>query len=225
MARRSTSSSCSRARRKSPRPTCARSSRPTWTCSRPMSASSATRRCASIEEPAITHSLRGMTYIEIEVEGPHDDLHSGFYGGAVAQPGAGAGRDPRQAATTPINSIAVPGFYDDVVAADRDGTGRWSPRPRSATTQFKEATGVPAVWGDERLHHQASASRPARRWRSTAWGAAGPAPARRRSSRRRHGQAQLPPGRQPGSAQDLRADSRSYIESLTPPTVRLRSIC
>ncbi len=32
------------------------------------------------------HSLRGMTYIEVHVEGPHDDLHSGFYGGAVHNP-------------------------------------------------------------------------------------------------------------------------------------------
>ena len=40
----------------------------------------------TIDEPAITHSLRGMTYIEIDVEGPHDDLHSGFYGGAVHNP-------------------------------------------------------------------------------------------------------------------------------------------
>src|SRR5690348_15116555 len=35
----------------------------------------------TIERPAITHSLRGMTYVEVHVEGPHDDLHSGFYGG------------------------------------------------------------------------------------------------------------------------------------------------
>ncbi|HRA49081.1 MAG TPA: M20/M25/M40 family metallo-hydrolase, partial [Thermomicrobiales bacterium] len=36
----------------------------------------------TIETPAILHSLRGMTYIEVHVEGPRDDLHSGFYGGA-----------------------------------------------------------------------------------------------------------------------------------------------
>ncbi|MGL4648024.1 MAG: M20/M25/M40 family metallo-hydrolase, partial [Caldilineaceae bacterium] len=35
------------------------------------------------EEPAITHSLRGMTYLEFEVFGPSDDLHSGFFGGAT----------------------------------------------------------------------------------------------------------------------------------------------
>ena len=41
---------------------------------------------ARIEEPAITHSLRGMTYIEVEVQGPRDDLHSGFFGGATHNP-------------------------------------------------------------------------------------------------------------------------------------------
>src|SRR5690606_37039391 len=40
----------------------------------------------AIEEPAITHSLRGMTYVEIEVQGPTDDLHSGFWGGAAHNP-------------------------------------------------------------------------------------------------------------------------------------------
>src|SRR5262249_25118772 len=37
----------------------------------------------TVEEPAITHSLRGMTYIQVEVQGPKDDLHSGFWGGTA----------------------------------------------------------------------------------------------------------------------------------------------
>ena len=41
---------------------------------------------ARIDEPAVTHSLRGMTYMEIEVTGPREDLHSGFFGGAVHNP-------------------------------------------------------------------------------------------------------------------------------------------
>ena len=41
---------------------------------------------AHIDEPAITHSLRGMTYIEIHVQGPSEDLHSGFWGGATHNP-------------------------------------------------------------------------------------------------------------------------------------------
>ena len=40
----------------------------------------------AVEEPAITHSLRGMTYLEVEVKGPREDLHSGFFGGAVHNP-------------------------------------------------------------------------------------------------------------------------------------------
>ena len=40
----------------------------------------------SIEEPSILHSLRGMTYMEIEVQGPSDDLHSGLWGGAAHNP-------------------------------------------------------------------------------------------------------------------------------------------
>ena len=39
-----------------------------------------------IEEPAISHSLRGMTYIELEIQGPKEDLHSGFWGGATHNP-------------------------------------------------------------------------------------------------------------------------------------------
>ncbi|OQY99920.1 MAG: peptidase M20, partial [Chloroflexi bacterium UTCFX4] len=40
----------------------------------------------TIDDPAILHSLRGMTYIEIEVEGPREDLHSGLWGGAAHNP-------------------------------------------------------------------------------------------------------------------------------------------
>ena len=75
-----------------------------------------------IEEPAITHSLRGMTYIEIEVEGPKEDLHSGLWGGAAHNP-ALALVEMLGKLYNPDNTIAVPGFYDDVVSlteAERD---------------------------------------------------------------------------------------------------------
>ena len=68
----------------------------------------------AIDEPAITHSLRGMTYIEIEVQGPTDDLHSGFFGGAVHNP-ALALVEILGKLYNPDHTIAVPGFYDDVV--------------------------------------------------------------------------------------------------------------
>ncbi|HWA35130.1 MAG TPA: dipeptidase, partial [Cyclobacteriaceae bacterium] len=75
----------------------------------------------SLDQPSITAGLRGLCYMEVEVTGPNRDLHSGVYGGAVANPvntlckmiaslHDGDGR------------ITIPGFYDKVVAlsdADR----------------------------------------------------------------------------------------------------------
>lgn len=68
----------------------------------------------SLEHPSITTGLRGLSYVEVEVTGPNRDLHSGVYGGAVANP-----------INTLCNMIAslhdedgrvtIPGFYDKVV--------------------------------------------------------------------------------------------------------------
>lgn len=69
----------------------------------------------TIDEPSVLHSLRGMTYLEIEVFGPTDDLHSGLWGGAVHNP-ALALVEILGKLYNPDNTIAVPGFYDDVVA-------------------------------------------------------------------------------------------------------------
>lgn len=69
------------------------------------------------ERPSIGYALRGMAYMEIRIEGPNKDLHSGVYGGAVPNPlnvisemlGKMVDGDGR---------ITVPGFYDDVLALD-----------------------------------------------------------------------------------------------------------
>jgi acetylornithine deacetylase/succinyl-diaminopimelate desuccinylase-like protein len=102
-----------------------------------------------IEEPAITHSLRGMTYIEIEVQGPREDLHSGFFGGAAHNP-ALALVEILAKLYNPDNTIAVPGFYDDVVPLTREERDMIE---KTALTedQFKDATGVPAAWGDQQF--------------------------------------------------------------------------
>lgn len=101
----------------------------------------------TIDEPAITYSLRGMTYIEVTVGGPKDDLHSGFYGGAVHNP-ALALVELLARMFDENNTIAVPGFYDDVVPiSDRE-------RAEIAKSEMSEldlmdATGVPQVWGED----------------------------------------------------------------------------
>jgi len=101
----------------------------------------------TLEDPAITHSLRGMTYLQLEVEGPRDDLHSGFWGGAAHNP-ALALVEILSKLYNADNTIAVPGFYDDVVpltAQEREMVAKNA----LSEKQFQEATGVPAVWGDK----------------------------------------------------------------------------
>ena len=100
----------------------------------------------AIDEPAITHSLRGMTYMELEVEGPKEDLHSGLWGGAAHNP-ALALVEILGKLYNPDHTIAVPGFYDDVVPltqAEREMIAKTA----LTEEQYKETTGVPATWGD-----------------------------------------------------------------------------
>jgi acetylornithine deacetylase/succinyl-diaminopimelate desuccinylase-like protein len=101
----------------------------------------------AIEEPAITHSLRGMTYIEINIEGPKEDLHSGLWGGAAHNP-ALALVEILGKLYNPDNTIAVPGFYDDVVPLT-DAEREMIARTDLSEADYKATTGVPAIWGDE----------------------------------------------------------------------------
>src|SRR5882724_3554821 len=70
----------------------------------------------SLDTPSIDIGVRGLSYIEVEVTGPNRDLHSGVYGGAVANPITILAR---MIATChdADNHITIPGFYDDVVEA------------------------------------------------------------------------------------------------------------
>jgi acetylornithine deacetylase/succinyl-diaminopimelate desuccinylase-like protein len=68
----------------------------------------------SLDTPSITVGLRGLSYVEVEVTGPNRDLHSGVYGGAVANP---ANVLSRMIASLHDENgrITIPGFYDNVV--------------------------------------------------------------------------------------------------------------
>jgi acetylornithine deacetylase/succinyl-diaminopimelate desuccinylase-like protein len=80
----------------------------------------------SLDHPSITTGLRGLSYMEVEVTGPNRDLHSGVYGGAVA--------NPVNVLCTMINSlhdengrVTIPGFYDKVAeltAAEREAINK-----------------------------------------------------------------------------------------------------
>lgn len=68
----------------------------------------------AIDTPSITVGLRGLAYMEVEVTGPDKDLHSGLYGGAVANP-ANVLAKMIASLHDENNHITIPGFYDDVL--------------------------------------------------------------------------------------------------------------
>lgn len=68
------------------------------------------------DNPSITTGLRGLSYVEVEVTGPSRDLHSGLYGGAVANP-INALCSMIDSLKDENNQITIPGFYNDVQEA------------------------------------------------------------------------------------------------------------
>ncbi len=68
--------------------------------------------------PAITYGLRGLCYFQLDVQGPRFDLHSGGFGGIVENP-TQALANILAALKAPDHTVALPGFYDDVVALEK----------------------------------------------------------------------------------------------------------
>lgn len=68
----------------------------------------------SNDHPSICVGLRGLSYMEVEITGPNRDLHSGVYGGAVANP-INVLSDMISSLIDENGRITIPGFYDDVV--------------------------------------------------------------------------------------------------------------
>ena len=96
--------------------------------------------------PALTESLRGILYTQVDVSGPPADLHSGSYGGNVENPANALARIIAELKDRD-GVIRVPGFYDDVIPLDA------AARARLAALPFDEAAylarvGVPALAGE-----------------------------------------------------------------------------
>ncbi|MEW4923793.1 dipeptidase [Algibacter sp. 2305UL17-15] len=97
--------------------------------------------------PSITTGLRGLSYVEVEVTGPNRDLHSGLYGGAVA--------NPINVLTKMIaslhdenNHITIPGFYDKVEELSKDERAEMAKAPFNLEN-YKKALNIDAVYGEE----------------------------------------------------------------------------
>ena len=132
--------------------------------------------------PAITVSLRGLMYAQIDVVGSPVDLHSGSYGGAVQNP-ANALAGIIAALKGPDGRIRIPGFYDAVVAlTDEEHAGdRRAPVRRGRRTESAATSGS---WSARSATPRSSGAPRVPRSTSTACGAGSRGTAPRRSSRR-----------------------------------------
>ena len=101
----------------------------------------------SMENPSIDIGVRGLSYIEVEVTGPNRDLHSGVYGGAVANPITMLSK-MIASCHDENNHITIPGFYDDVVESSDTERAKMAEAPFDATEYAKDL-GVQTLWGEK----------------------------------------------------------------------------
>jgi acetylornithine deacetylase/succinyl-diaminopimelate desuccinylase-like protein len=101
----------------------------------------------SMENPSIDIGVRGLSYIEVEVTGPNRDLHSGVYGGAVANPITMLSK-MIASCHDENNHITIPGFYDDVVESSDIERAKMAEAPFDATEYAKDL-GVTELWGEK----------------------------------------------------------------------------
>jgi acetylornithine deacetylase/succinyl-diaminopimelate desuccinylase-like protein len=98
-------------------------------------------------QPAVTSGLRGLTYWEVEVTGPNHDLHSGLFGGAVANP-INVLCQMIEKCTSPDKAIAIPGFLDDVAVVSKEERTMLNKRPFNPD-EYKKALGIEGLSGEE----------------------------------------------------------------------------
>ncbi|OZV69351.1 dipeptidase [Winogradskyella aurantia] len=97
--------------------------------------------------PSITTGLRGLSYVEVEVTGPNRDLHSGLYGGAVANP-INVLAKMIASLHDDNNHITIPGFYDKVEELSAEERAEMAKAPFSLE-DYKKALDIDAVYGEK----------------------------------------------------------------------------
>ncbi|RYG04957.1 MAG: dipeptidase, partial [Chitinophagaceae bacterium] len=101
----------------------------------------------SLENPSIDIGVRGLSYIEVEVTGPNRDLHSGVYGGAVANPITILAK-MIASCHDENNHITIPGFYDDVIESP-DAERKLMAQAPFSEQEYKDDLGVSSLWGEK----------------------------------------------------------------------------
>lgn len=101
----------------------------------------------SMEHPSIDIGVRGLSYIQVEVTGPDRDLHSGVYGGAVANPITMLAK-MIASCHDENNHITIPGFYDGVVESTPEERKMMALAPFDEE-EYKKDLGIKEVWGEK----------------------------------------------------------------------------
>ena len=101
----------------------------------------------SLDTPSIDIGVRGLSYIEVEVTGPNRDLHSGVYGGAVANPITILAK-MIASLHDENNHITIPGFYDDVAISTEEERKLMAMAPFDAK-EYADDLGVKELWGEK----------------------------------------------------------------------------
>ena len=97
--------------------------------------------------PSITVGLRGLSYLEVEVTGPDRDLHSGLYGGAVANPAYELSK-MIASLKDENNRVTIPGFYDDVAKVSDEERLEMAKSPFNLEL-YKERLGIDEISGEK----------------------------------------------------------------------------
>lgn len=101
----------------------------------------------SNDTPSITTGLRGLSYVEVEVTGPNRDLHSGLYGGAVANP-INILSKMIASLHDENNHITIPGFYDDVEELSKEERDKMAEAPFDLKA-YQKSLDIDAVYGEK----------------------------------------------------------------------------
>ncbi|MBI3872572.1 MAG: dipeptidase [candidate division Zixibacteria bacterium] len=170
--------------------------------------------------PAICYGLRGICYMEVFLRGPKMDLHSGEYGGAVANPANVLGRLIGRLHDPATGKVAIPGFYDDVVELSAAEKAEFGKLPFDEA-QYRSRLDVAETPGEKGYSIlERVSTRPTCDVNGITTGYHGvggktviPAEASAKISMR------LVPNMDP---KKIRAAFESYIRSLCPPAVQVR---
>ncbi|WP_276348053.1 dipeptidase [Daejeonella sp. JGW-45] len=101
----------------------------------------------SLEHPSLETGLRGLSYVEVEVTGPNRDLHSGVYGGAVANPATILAK-LIASLHDENNHITIPGFYDKVTELSQKEREDLNKAPYDEA-EYKRDLEVGELWGEK----------------------------------------------------------------------------